>query len=82
VRAAVGITITTLLNMIHLNGFCKKTIQIFFRSSLSRAFQVQGIPAVVVVDSSGEVLTRDGRSEVMTLGVGAFKVRKWLFFRF
>jgi hypothetical protein len=35
---------------------------------------VQGIPAVIVVDSSGEILTKDGRSEILNLGVQAFKV--------
>jgi hypothetical protein len=29
---------------------------------------------VIVVDESGEILTRDGRSEVLNLGVSAFKV--------
>jgi hypothetical protein len=48
-------------------------LRTFFRS-LSSAFSVQGIPAVIVVDESGEILTRDGRSEVLNLGVSAFKV--------
>ena len=38
---------------------------------------VQGIPAVIVVDSSGEILTKDGRSEILNLGVQAFKVKKF-----
>ena len=38
---------------------------------------VQGIPAVIVVDSSGEILTKDGRSEILNLGVQAFKVNKF-----
>jgi len=41
-------------------------------SSLSSMFGVRGIPALVVVTRSGEVVARDGRSDVMSLGVSAF----------
>ena len=51
---------------------------LFFRS-LSSAFSVQGIPAVIVVDESGEILTKDGRSEVLNLGVSAFVVIFFLY---
>ena len=35
------------------------------------AFGVRGIPALIVVTNTGEVVTRDGRQEVMSLGVSA-----------
>ena len=34
-------------------------------------FGVRGIPALIVVTNNGEVVTRDGRQEVMSLGVSA-----------
>ena len=39
--------------------------------SLSSMFGVRGIPALIVVTHTGEVVTRDGRQEVMSLGVSA-----------
>ena len=35
------------------------------------AFGVRGIPAMIMVTNTGEVVTRDGRQEVMSLGVSA-----------
>ena len=35
------------------------------------AFGSRGIPALIVVTNTGEVVTRDGRQEVMSLGVSA-----------
>jgi len=40
---------------------------------LNSAFEVRGIPSVIVVDTSGGVVTRDGRSEIMQNGVSAFQ---------
>ena len=34
------------------------------RSSAGAAFSVRGIPALIVVNSSGELITKDGRSEL------------------
>ena len=39
--------------------------------SLSSMFGVRGIPALIVVTSTGEVVTKDGRQEIMSLGVSA-----------
>ena len=39
--------------------------------SLSSMFGVRGIPALIMVTHTGEVVTRDGRQEVMSLGVSA-----------
>ena len=39
--------------------------------SLSSMFGVRGIPAMIMVTNTGEVVTRDGRQEVMSLGVSA-----------
>ena len=40
-------------------------------NTLASMFSVQGIPALIVVTSDGQVVTRDGRSDVMSLGVSA-----------
>ena len=41
-------------------------------SSLSGMFGVRGIPALIVVTRDGEVISRDGRQDVMSLGASAF----------
>ena len=41
-------------------------------SALSGMFGVRGIPALIVVTREGEVVTRDGRQDVMSLGASAF----------
>ena len=43
------------------------------QQSLNTAFQVRGIPALVIVDVNGEVLSREGRQEVMSMRSQAFK---------
>ena len=42
--------------------------------SVSSMFGVRGIPALIVVTHTGEVVTRDGRQEVMSLGVSAMAI--------
>ena len=39
--------------------------------TLSSMFGVRGIPALIVVTRSGEVISRDGRQDVMSMGVSA-----------
>ena len=41
-------------------------------STLNTAFGVRGIPALVVVDRSGEVLTKEARQDILNLGGAAF----------
>ena len=41
-------------------------------SVLSGMFGVRGIPALVVVTREGELVARDGRQDVMSLGAQAF----------
>ena len=43
------------------------------QQSLNTAFQVKGIPSLVIVDVNGEVLSREGRQEIMSMRSQAFK---------
>jgi len=43
------------------------------QQSLNTALQVRGIPSLVIVDVNGEVLSREGRQEVMSMRSQAFK---------
>ena len=38
--------------------------------------RVQGIPSLVVFDSAGNLITRSGKEDVLTLGIGALK--QWI----
>ena len=43
------------------------------QQSLNTTFQIRGIPALVVIDINGEILSREGRQDVMALKSQAFK---------
>ena len=40
-------------------------------------FKVEGIPLLIVLDKSGEVITREGMEDVQTKGPGAGVVAFW-----
>jgi len=42
------------------------------RDSLNEAFNIRGIPALLVLDKDGQVISKDGRSEIMKLKEKAF----------
>ena len=41
--------------------------------TLNSAFEVRGIPFMIVISETGEVISREGRQEVMSMGAGAFQ---------
>ena len=43
------------------------------QQSLNTAFQVRGIPSLIAVDINGEILSREGRQEMMSMRSQAFK---------
>ena len=43
------------------------------QQSLNTAFQVRGIPSLIIVDINGEIISREGRQEIMSLRSQAFK---------
>ena len=43
------------------------------QQSLNSIFQVRGIPSLITVDINGEVLSREGRQEVMSMSWQAFQ---------
>ena len=45
---------------------------LFFCRRICSAFPVRGIPTLIAVDSYGEVITFDGRNDVMMRGASAF----------
>lgn len=45
------------------------------KSGLSKKFGVQGIPMLVIVDADGNLITKNGRGDVSSLGSAAFE--KW-----
>lgn len=49
------------------------------QQSLNTAFQVRGIPALIVVDINGEILSREGRQEVMSMRSQALKSWEGMF---
>ena len=49
------------------------------QQSLNSAFQVRGIPSLIVVDINGEVLSREGRQEVMSMRSQAFQSWEGMF---
>ena len=49
------------------------------QQSLNATLQVRGIPALIVVDINGEVLSREGRQEVMSMRSQAFKTWEGMF---
>lgn len=45
------------------------------RKALLQKFKVEGIPRLVIVDAEGNLITKDGKGDVSSLGASAFK--KW-----
>jgi nucleoredoxin len=45
-------------------------------SNIDKKFQVRGIPSLIIVDSKGNIITKDGRSDVMRSGANA--INQWL----
>jgi nucleoredoxin len=44
------------------------------KGTLSQKYNVQGIPALVVIDSKGNLITKNGRGDVSSKKAGAFDV--------
>lgn len=60
----------------YMQGYDMEWLAVAFdapkRDALKQQHGIRGIPTLIIVDDSGQVLSRDGRNEVMAHGADAF----------